>query len=112
MVYRYKRPFRDGSTHVVLEPLELIARLAALKKVCSVEHTDADPGRITAIDSRSLINFDFSYQSPDDKWTVGLYGRNITDARYINARLNVVDYTLSIWSNDASEFDVRYVNNF
>ena len=30
MVYRYKQPFRDGSTHVVLEPLDFIARLAAL----------------------------------------------------------------------------------
>jgi hypothetical protein len=30
VVYRYKHPFRDGSTHVVLEPLEFIARLAAL----------------------------------------------------------------------------------
>ena len=29
VVYRYKRPFRDGSTHVVLEPLDFIARLAA-----------------------------------------------------------------------------------
>jgi hypothetical protein len=29
-VYRYKQPFRDGSTHVVLEPLDFIARLAAL----------------------------------------------------------------------------------
>jgi hypothetical protein len=29
-MYRYKRPFRDGSTHVVLEPLDFIARLAAL----------------------------------------------------------------------------------
>ena len=30
VMYRYKRPFRDGSTHVVLEPLDFIARLAAL----------------------------------------------------------------------------------
>jgi len=30
IVYRYKHPFRDGSTHVVLEPLDFIARLAAL----------------------------------------------------------------------------------
>ena len=29
-MYRYKHPFRDGSTHVVLEPLDFIARLAAL----------------------------------------------------------------------------------
>ena len=30
VVYCYKQPFRDGSTHVVLEPLDFIARLAAL----------------------------------------------------------------------------------
>lgn len=30
VIYRYKKPFRDGSTHVVLEPLDFIARLAAL----------------------------------------------------------------------------------
>ena len=30
VVYRYKQPFHDGSTHVVLEPLDFIARLAAL----------------------------------------------------------------------------------
>jgi hypothetical protein len=29
-IYQYKRPFRDGSTHVVLEPLDFMARLAAL----------------------------------------------------------------------------------
>ena len=30
VIYRFKQPFRDGSTHVVLEPLDFIARLAAL----------------------------------------------------------------------------------
>jgi hypothetical protein len=30
VVYRYRRPFRDGATHVVLEPLDFMARLAAL----------------------------------------------------------------------------------
>ena len=30
VVYRYKHPLRDGSTHGVLEPLDFIARLAAL----------------------------------------------------------------------------------
>jgi hypothetical protein len=29
-VYQYKRPFRDGSTHVVLEFLDFMARMAAL----------------------------------------------------------------------------------
>ena len=30
VIYRFKQPFRDGTTHVVLDPHELIARLAAL----------------------------------------------------------------------------------
>jgi hypothetical protein len=30
IVYQYKQPFRDGSTHVILEPLDFMARLAAL----------------------------------------------------------------------------------
>jgi len=30
VIYRYKQPFRDGSTHVVLEPLDFMARLTAL----------------------------------------------------------------------------------
>ena len=30
IVYKFQQPFRDGTTHVMLEPLDLIARLAAL----------------------------------------------------------------------------------
>jgi hypothetical protein len=30
VVYQYKQPFRDGSTHVVLEPLDFMAGLAVL----------------------------------------------------------------------------------
>ncbi len=30
VVYKFKQPFRDGTTHVVLDPLDFIARLAAL----------------------------------------------------------------------------------
>jgi hypothetical protein len=30
VIYKFKQPFRDGTTHVVLEPLDFIARLAAL----------------------------------------------------------------------------------
>lgn len=70
------------------------------------------PGRFTKIDSRSLVNVDISYTSPDDRWTLGLYGRNITDERYSNAKLNLTDYILDILSNDASEFGLRYVNHF
>jgi hypothetical protein len=30
VVYLLKTPYRDGTTHVVFEPLDFIARLAAL----------------------------------------------------------------------------------
>lgn len=72
----------------------------------------ADPATLTSIDSRSLLNFDISYESPDGRWLVALYGYNVTDERYVNAKLNVTDYILEIYSNDASEFGLRYVNNF
>jgi len=70
------------------------------------------PGRFTKIDDRSLVNVDISYTSPDDSWLLGLYGRNVFDKRYSNAKLNLTDYILNILSNDASEFGIRYVNYF
>jgi iron complex outermembrane receptor protein len=71
-----------------------------------------DPARFTFIESRDLINADISYQPADGDWTVGIYGRNITDERYDNARLNTGDYVLVMLSNDASEFGVRLVKEF
>ena len=72
----------------------------------------SDPGRLTQIDSRSLINVDVSYRSEDGTWIAALYGRNITDERYDNARLNTGDYVLQILSNDASEFGLRLTKDF
>ena len=71
-----------------------------------------DPARFTFIESRDLINADISYQPADGNWTVGLYGHNITDERYDNARLNTGDYVLVMLSNDASEFGVRFTKEF
>jgi iron complex outermembrane recepter protein len=71
-----------------------------------------DPARFTLIESRDLINADVSYHSADDKWSLGLYGRNITDERYDNARLNTGDYVLVMLSNDASEFGLRFTKEF
>ncbi len=72
----------------------------------------SDPGRLTKIDSRSLVNADISYRSADELWLIALYGRNITDERYDNARLNTGDYVLQILSNDASEFGLRLTRDF
>ena len=33
--YSLKTPYRDGTTHIVLEPLDLMARLAALVRRCA-----------------------------------------------------------------------------
>ena len=72
----------------------------------------SDPGRFTLIDSRDLINFDISYRPDGGDWTVAAYGRNVTDERYDNARLNTGDYVLVMLSNDASEFGVRFSKEF
>jgi len=72
----------------------------------------SDPGRFTFIDSREIVNFDISYRPNDGDWTVAAYGRNVTDERYDNARLNVTDYVLIMLSNDASEFGVRFTKEF
>ena len=70
------------------------------------------PGRFTRIDSRGLINFDISYHSADESWSASLYGRNVTDEEYDNARLNTGDYVLVMLNNDASEFGVRLTSRF
>jgi len=72
----------------------------------------ADPGRFTAIDSRDLINFDITYRPTDGNWSIAAYGRNVTDERYDNARLNTGDYVLVMLSNDASEFGLRFTKEF
>jgi iron complex outermembrane recepter protein len=67
-----------------------------------------DPLRGTSIDSRDLINFNISYLSSDETWRVGVYGRNVTDERYVNATLNTGDWITQIWSNDPSEFGIQF----
>jgi hypothetical protein len=37
LVYQYKHPFRDGSTHVVQEPPDFIAPLAGLVEASATE---------------------------------------------------------------------------
>ncbi|MGH8242574.1 MAG: TonB-dependent receptor [Steroidobacteraceae bacterium] len=72
----------------------------------------ADPLRFTQIDSRDIVNFDITYEPSDGDWSVSAYGKNVTDERYDNARLNTGDYILVIMSNDASEFGVRVTKEF
>ena len=64
----------------------------------------SDPGRNTKIDSRQIVNLNATYVPYNDRWQASLYGRNVFDERYDNARLNTGDYLLRILSNDASEF--------
>ncbi len=72
----------------------------------------SNPARFTAIDSRDLLNFDVTYEPNAGGWTVSAYGKNVTDERYDNARLNTGTYILVIKSIDASEFGVRFTKSF
>ena len=72
----------------------------------------ADPSRFTQIESRDLINLDITYEPADGDWSVSAYGKNVTDERYDNGRLNTGDYVLVILSNDASEYGVRVTRDF
>ncbi len=71
-----------------------------------------DPARFTKIDSRSLLNLNVTYKPENANWTLGAYGRNVTDERYDQGRLNTGDYILVMLSNDASEFGLRFTQNF
>ncbi|OJF69157.1 TonB-dependent receptor [Alteromonas sp. V450] len=70
------------------------------------------PERLTLLEDRALVNFDIAYTPANEAYTLALYGRNIFDERYDNARLNTGDYILQILSNDASEFGVRFSTEF
>jgi iron complex outermembrane receptor protein len=72
----------------------------------------SDPARFTQIASRGLFNFDITYTEPNDRWSLSLYGRNVANKKYDNARLLPTDYVLIILNNDLSEFGLRYVYNF
>ena len=72
----------------------------------------ADPSRFTQIESRDLVNVDITYEPADGDWSVSAYGKNVTDERYDNGRLNTGDYVLVILSNDASEYGLRVTRDF
>ncbi|REL35352.1 TonB-dependent receptor [Thalassotalea euphylliae] len=72
----------------------------------------SDARRMTEIESRTTVNFDIKYAPAGADWDISLYGRNIFDERYEDARLNTGDYILVIMSNDASEFGLRYSSTF
>ena len=72
----------------------------------------SDPRRMTEVEDRTTANFNITYAPAGANWDVSLYGRNIFDERYEDARLNTGDYILVIMSNDASEFGVRYTASF
>ena len=94
-----KRHLTDGS--------ELAARLDYSWRASMWGEPSSDPRRNTRIGSRGLVNVNLSYTHASDAWMVSLYGRNVADVRYDQARVNTGDYVLRILSNDASEFGIR-----
>ena len=68
----------------------------------------SDIGRLTQVSSRGLVNMHVGYEPPATNWRIFVYGRNVSDERYDNARLNTGDYLLRILSNDVSEFGIQF----
>jgi hypothetical protein len=67
--YQLKTPYRDGTTHVIFEPLDNIARLAALipKPRVNLTHLDARHhwrapfGRTACVQIRSRLMYIMAY---------------------------------------------------
>ena len=100
----YRRLLSSGS--------EVVARFEYSYRDEMWGEPSSDPGRLTRIGGRALVNCYVGYSAPDDGWTIGFYGKNIGDVRYDNARLNTGDYLLRILSNDASEFGLVLEKSF
>ena len=47
----------------------------------------SDPARLTGIGSRALVHFHVGFITADRAWTPAIYGRNVGDVRYDDARL-------------------------
>ena len=54
VVYRYKQPFRDGSTHVVLEPLDFMFRMNGMPRAHGC--AGAAIARLAALVPRPRLN--------------------------------------------------------
>jgi hypothetical protein len=54
VVYRYKRPFRDGATHVVLEPLDIMYRMYGMPRAQGC--AGAAIARLAALVPRPRLN--------------------------------------------------------
>ncbi len=66
------------------------------------------------VPSRTLVGFNLQYQSPDESWTVSLYGDNIFNEVYItsSSTVNFLGYTQNTLSNDRSEFGLKFSKKF
>ncbi len=98
--------------HSLASGAEVAARLDYSYRAAMWGEPSSDPARLTRIASRGLANFHVGFTAADGAWTAAIYGRNVGDVRYDNARLNTGDYVLRILSNDASEFGLRLEHRF
>ena len=60
----------------------------------------------------TLVSASLAFASPDERWTLALYGQNLTDAVYPLAKLDLDPTVLTINSNDRREIGLRFGRRF
>jgi hypothetical protein len=68
VVYRYKQPFRDGSTHVVLEPLDFMYRMYCMPRAQGC--AGAAIARLVALVPRPRLNLTRFHSAGESSRTV------------------------------------------
>lgn|GEM_PF-5586515 len=74
--YQFKSPYRDGTTHLVLEPLDSIARLAAQswRGKLSVRSISSANGAISSEAKLITVSRSMATVSPRSKLRLGIIG--------------------------------------
>jgi len=70
----------------------------------------SDPGRMTKIEDRGLLNANIAWRNADEDLMIALYGRNITDEVTVDGALNFLNLTAFV--NEPAFWGVEFNYRF
>ena len=74
---------------------------------------EANNRPLNLVESRDLLDFNIRYQPGDPSWHLAIYGENVLNEAYDNASGTFGNpFSITIRSNDRSEFGVRFSKTF